>query len=259
MNPRTSMINGNATREMLANVVTPAPSKNYVPVPFSEFVDLVEDRCHNQNFEIVDSCFELSRANKVKGETDLTTAQRMFGVLVLKDKERDWISPVLGLRSGHDKHLSLQMALGGTRVTVCSNMEFAGEIVTCRKHTGSIKARMSDWITLALSKQRDSYAEQIERIEAYKGVELPNDGAFADHLIVQAVEAGVISQKFPVWSGVKNEYLEPSHAEHLVDGKHTAYTFWNACTDSWKDSSMMNVPDQSRKLTDFMKLAVLNN
>ena len=41
---------------------------------------------------------------------------------------------------------------------------------------------------------------------------------------------------------VVNEYYEPSHEEHLVDGKRTVWTLHNAVTESLKGVGMATLP-----------------
>ena len=143
------MLHGGAkpcTLDELRLTPTPEPTKTHTPIPHAEMVDTVCKFAKVEGLEILD--MELGvQAGKDKDTGLVLQAARMFGLLTIglpggtqgapQLAEREY-SVMLGLRNSHDKAFAWGLTLG-SRVFVCDNLCFSGEITINKKHTGGIR------------------------------------------------------------------------------------------------------------------------
>jgi hypothetical protein len=149
-------------RADLWKLPAPAPVNRYVPVPHSTVARVVSD--------------QLAGVALVKSErwTVSNYGRRLFGVIDLalnigSGLPGGGVSVALGVRSSYDKRLSLGI-VAGSRVMVCSNLAFSGEISYKRKHTLNGLSDFSSQVINAISK-----------IQAYREVEAARFQRWANH------------------------------------------------------------------------------
>src|SRR5689334_9277131 len=112
------------TREQLALVPTPPPTRSFKPVPHLELVDTLERALAVSNIAIRKEQFALRR----DGST-------LFGVLQLAYEDTPDGTAALGLRTANNRTMSIQIC-AGLSVFVCDNMVFRGDLIALnRKHT----------------------------------------------------------------------------------------------------------------------------
>jgi hypothetical protein len=209
------------TREQLHQLPVPAPlGRFHNPIPFGDFADAVAYRCEAFGLEVVSDEYAVSH-----------NGNRFFGVLEIGFPEvssPDW-SLQIGVRGSHDQTLPRGLTLG-SRVLVCSNLCFHGELGTFHtRQTTHVQERLPDLISRAVEKVPSVAQRNLERFDAYRKTPLTRrDG---DATLVELLRRGALSPS--QLARARLEWDEPSFEAHAEDGL-TAWRLFNACTQALK-------------------------
>ena len=160
------------------------------------------------------------------------------------EDEEPLFQHVVGLRSSWNKTFSNQLVMG-TRVFVCDNLAFSGEIMLRRKNTQHAQRDLPEMAQRAVDQVSGHQVNEEKRTEAYQKSWLGPLKARAT--IMNAIEAKVLGGSKALQ--VLREFEQPAHREHLnSDGEHTIWTLRNAFTEAFKDFSLNTLPARSRYL-----------
>ena len=221
----TKVIGAQALRQF----ATPAPlGRFHKPTPFVDFAELVEHRLGRQ-FDIALSEYAVSKdGNKMFGMIELAPLE---GELITADEWRMQI----GVRSSHDQSLQTGLTMG-TRVLVCSNLCFTGDIGRWdTKNTTYKMDRLPLLVEDAVAKLPQFIQREGARRDAYKLRELkPRIG---DAALVEVYRRGGLTSA--QLGRAIDQWHEPEHAEHAQDG-HNVWRAWNAVTEALKPTGANN-------------------
>lgn len=224
-----------ATKADLDAVPVPEPTESYHPVPYGRFIEEVELHVPRFGLQVQSSVFALAREGA-----------QMFGVLTCTNGHggEDY-ALAIGARSSYDKSLAVSLT-GGTRVWICDNLAFSGEVTMHRKHTVHVFRDLPDLIYRMLSQVSSMRGRIDGEIAAMKVRELPP--AHAHHLMVEAVKANVLpASRLPK---VIEAWEEPRHEEFAP---RTAWSLFNAFTEVQKGSGPRAQMDGSLKLSSLFR------
>lgn len=219
------------TRDAVYEIVTPEPShrgekkqKMHYPIPHTLLLEEVEKNLVENGYEVVQQAHALTQEG-----------QRYYGLIEVRHTapsvallDDPSVTPdyglVIGLRNAHDGTYSAALAMG-SRVFVCDNLGFSGEVLIGRRHTRNIARDIPLMIPRAFGALSVERVNLETRIEAYKGAEI-NDRD-ANDLIVRAL---VDEKIFPTKSlpHVVQEWRTPSHDEFQ---ERTIWSLFNAFTE----------------------------
>jgi hypothetical protein len=214
-------------RDAVYNVATPAAVGGHHPIPHAALLEQVEKHIASSGYGIKQAAFGLHDRPDPHAKGEIIPGSNFFGLLEL-DAREDGYGLCIGLRNSHNAQFAASIAIG-SRVFVCDNLAFSGEVKIARKHTVHITRDLPQCVSAAVGRITDQRVAQAQRIEAYKRTVLSVEKA--DHLLIEflrnrAVNASDIGK-------VLAEYDNPSHPEHLgVDGQHTVWTLFNAVTEA---------------------------
>ncbi len=229
------------TREELRTVPTPAPTGTHFPVAYDAYVDMIEDSFDRVGLKFGDTAFATNREHG-----------QFFGMAEVKGltmKQNDWAT-VCGFRGSHDKSLARSLVIGD-QVFVCDNLCFSGEIQFGRKQTTNILRDLPDLIHGAVAQIKGVHEQQEVRYDRYHEATLKD--SVVNHTIIQMLRTGIINTQRV--EKVVNEYYEPSHDEHLVEGKRTVWTLHNAATEALKGVGMASLPRRTIQLQGLLDQA----
>jgi len=227
-------------RSALQGVNTPKATRSFQPVPHHTFVDMIEDALSTVGLRFGEQAHALNREG----------AQYFGMARILGLQENDTWSTVVGFRGSHDHSLARGVVFGDG-VFVCDNLAFSGEIQFGRKHTTNIMRDLKPLILDAVGQVRSRAEHQAIRYERYQQAELKD--SVVNHTIIQMLRAGVINTQRV--EKVVNEYYEPSHVEHLIDGKRKVWTLHNAATEALKGCGLATLPSRTIKLQELLDKA----
>jgi hypothetical protein len=118
------------TRDQLALIAAPEPTKSWRPIPHIELVQTLQQALWENRIGIREEKFALRH----DGST-------LFGVLQLAYKDTRDGQAALGIRTSNDKSMSIQIC-AGLSVFVCDNLVFRGDLIALnRKHTAGLDLR----------------------------------------------------------------------------------------------------------------------
>lgn len=219
-------------REQVDLVETPPVDGTYYPIAHSLLLGQVEQTLSGAGLRVVDQTHALWR-----------NGARYFGLLEVRNGENaDDYGLTVGIRNSHDRRFSASLAIG-TRVFVCDNLAFSGEVTLARKHTRFIVDDLPRVVAKSIAALTDQRYTQDARIAAYKSTELVDSQAH--DLLIRAIDAKAI----PVSAvpDVLTEWRAPRHQE-FVDAGRTAWRLFNAFTEAYKGLAAPNLLKRSQAL-----------
>ena len=210
------------TFEELGNYMLPEKTDTYVPVGHQQLVNTVK-RIGSDHFN----------HEPLNGQIEVNkTGAQMFGTLSWQGDDGSNIS--VGFRNSYDKSMAVGLC-AGAQIVVCSNMMFAGDVLSMRKHTGNITADLDDLVE-DLVKQADGiYAKTVDDSHLMQEMRLTdsmvgdffgqlfvNEGILNGSQLKKATSEWFKSPTFKdrtVWSAYNavTEALKSSHTSHALD------------------------------------------
>ena len=167
-----------ATLEQIENVKTPDKTKTYQPVTHMELINLVKEQAHRslRGYDFIDESYGVSPKS---GET---FGQKLFGVLTYRHQDFEpGISGMdfsIGVRNSYDQSLAAGFCVG-TKVFVCDNLCFSGDIRVSRKHTGDALSDLQSLVSNAMMIAPGKHRSIEHDAELMRDYELTNDQAYA--------------------------------------------------------------------------------
>lgn len=206
-----------ATLEQVAVVVTPEARGEWVPIPHLTLLDSVKTALLESGMRVTSEAFGL-----------WVDGSRFFAVLGVQNGEnRPDYQTLVGLRNSHDMSIAAGLVLG-SRVFVCDNNAFSGEVSFARKHTTNILRDLPILSTRAVERLHAIRGWQDERIEAYKAYELGEERT-VNNFVVETLDAGILPA-----TKIKPLLKEWRTPRHDAFKPRCAWSFFNAYTETMK-------------------------
>lgn len=207
-----------ATRDQVFKAETPKPEGSYYPIPHKAYVETVLKFLDENNFKVTKEQHGLAKED-----------ERYFGLLHLQHAKHEnptygWC---LGLRNSHDKSVSCRMA-AGTRVFVCDNLAFSGEVNLARRHTKHAMSDLQHLLGRAIGKLGALYTHTEERYRRYQEAEITNSDA--NDIVIRAVEQQAINPMDIMH--VVQGWKKPEHKEFEP---RTLWSLFNAMTGAHRE------------------------
>jgi len=208
-----------ATEEQVNAVAVPERTRSYTPIPHGRLIDQLRKvlPMHGMKLE------RLSLGLAADGN-------RLFGVadVVNGTAAPDW-GVAVGFRNSYDKSIALNLC-AGSRVFVCDNLAFHGEVMLNRKHVGSIDYDLPSMVNELVSGVVEFKRDMFAQIDTFKAAEI-ND-ARAHDVVCRSVRAGVLASQSV--APVLEQWYEPKHEAFAP---RTAWSLFNAFTEVAKGRS----------------------
>lgn len=243
------------TRAELSILPVPAArGARHICRPFIEDVELVDHFLGGEGYAITDEAFG------VKTGQDGLPAQ-FFGAIEIRPKtlsgeyipaagDKDFALTV-GIRGSYDQSLQRGLAVG-SRVFVCDNLAFSGEITINTKQTLNVASRIPGLLRDAVQRIPGVAEQQNYRFDAYRNKQIKRWAG--DAVLIECVRRGILNPS-NVGQAIK-EWDEPRHAEHAAQG-FSAWRLFNAVTEAIKPSNterahILPAWDRTTKLTQYL-------
>jgi hypothetical protein len=176
---------------------------------------------------------------------------RLFGLIeVRSDVSETWTTNI-GVRASHDQSVSRGMVFG-SRVLVCSNLCFHGELGEVRtKQTVHMDTRIDTLVDRSIEKLAPAIEFRADKFDRYQRMETtPSQG---DNHLVNLYRHGAFS---PSQLGkALNEWDEPSYEQHGLFGT-SVWQLFNAATEALKPTgqnvNMELVRERSELVSNYM-------
>jgi len=204
-------------KDVLFDVPTPSATKTWFPLPHWAVLEEVGHQLLNSGFTITDETHALSHEGA-----------RYFGVLSvsLPTKSESDYAWVVGVRNSHDQTYPAGL-VAGTRVFVCDNLAFSGEVRISRKHTKYAMRDLRHLTARAVGQLGDKFYQLDCRLDAYK-CRMLND-AEAHDIVIRAVDCQAITT-----SQIPDVLEQWRYSAHSAFRERTAWSLFNAFTEVHK-------------------------
>ena len=216
-------------------VEPPKETRSYNVVPYQTLAGMVETKCEKllgSQYEMIDSEYMLARGD-----------QHFFGLVTMKNSSTD-MNLSVGYRNSYNKQLSVSLACG-SQVIVCSNLMITGDVFVMRKNTTNAYLDLESLSTDAILSADTSFRKAKDIKFISEQIDMSNKSAY--QMLGFLVGNGVIGTR--QMKRALEEWDKPSY-DH---GINTAWTFYNAVTESLKSSQLS---DKLVKLSDFNDMFV---
>jgi len=205
--------------EELAGVPLPEETTTYKPVAYHDLVMNVKNIADDL---LVDKTYE--KANYALSKDD----QRFFAVLQYRDNETENIGYAIGLRSSHNRSMSIGMCIGA-QVFVCDNLAFTGSVKYMRTHTKNVFQDLEDKLVSTIYSSKDKFANILKDKDNMQNVIMNDDKAYSflgrlgGYGILQSQQ---LSKAYKLWR-------KPPHVEFE---DNSLWSLYNACTEALKST-----------------------
>lgn len=218
--------------------------------PFEDDVAMITDFMSTVGLKIKDEAFGV-KFNKDNSPTQFFGVMEVAPANVL---DGEFIpaefGTMIGLRGSYDESLPRGLAVG-SRVFVCDNLAFSGEVKFQTRQTTNIDKRMPALLRSAVGQIPDLFHAQQARFDRYRCVELKprwGDAAPIELLRRDVLNVHTIGTAMREWD-------KPTHPEHMATGR-TVWTFHNAITEAIKPpggrANVLPAWTRTTKLTKFL-------
>lgn len=225
--------NGVMTRNELALIPTPDPTRTHRPVPHIEIVNAIADSLSYRHIGIVGEEYAVSH-----------DGARLFGVIDL-EPEFDGCRFSLGLRNAHDKSMRLGLTVG-YRVMVCMNMAFHGDFTPLlAKHSASLDVK--DAIALGVDRMQRNFGPMTEQVKAWKSSQIEDD--YAKLVIYKAFVEDQLDAPKHLARITHDMYFNPQHEEF---NPRTFFSLSNAFTGAMKTLEPVPMHRSTAALAPFL-------
>lgn len=163
---------------VLQDLPTPEATRTHVPIAHVAVVDMVKYALGFYGHQIVAEDFGIT-----------PDTMRFFGVLSLKSPDGGYTDTV-GLRNSHDRTFPIGISFG-SRVFVCDNLAFSGDVVIRRKHTVHAKRDLPGIVSEVVEPLAVKRRQQRAQFDRYQTTDLTD--AEVDQLIMRLYRMHVIS------------------------------------------------------------------
>ena len=204
-------------RNSLYEVPTPPSTTTWYPLSHTSVLNEIELQLRGCGFLITEEAHALSH-----------NGDRYFGILCVTLPNRNitdfgW---VVGLRNSHDQTYPAGL-VAGTRVFVCDNLAFSGQVQISRKHTRFAERDLRHLTARAVGQLGNRLAALDQRVLHYKETKIRD--ARAHDMVIRAVDAQAITT-----AQIPEVLTQWRHPDHEAFRPRTAWSLFNAFTEVHK-------------------------
>lgn len=223
----------------LGNFTPPEPTKTYTPMSHVELASMVKEAATRllPEMELISEDYGVSPKS---GEN---SGNRMFGVLTYEVPGCSDMGLSLGMRNSYDQSLSVGVC-SGSKVFVCDNLAFVGNVKVARKHTGELHAQMEKLISYSISQSPKHFQQVLEDRKELQNISLNDDQAWSILGVAygrELIKPRQLLLAMRAWQEPPQDAFRPRNA----------WSLYNAFTEALKSSSALDVMESHIDIHDF--------
>ena len=238
---------------------TPEPTATHRPVPHWQMVEEVHAEIASRGLAVAKESYGITQEGL-----------RMFGVIDTVDPAMpDGVGIAIGLRNSHDKAWAMGIC-AGTRVFVCDNLAFTGDVVRYRKHTSGIdpKVVVEGVLDMVLTHCHQE-GQWLAKLKDVPVTETEGKALFMDLWRGEVLPTPMVKEAFNLWEAAAKEPHQPLH--HILGvrdvdrgrpaggdgfamtvgelyGPRSLWSLYNVVTEVWKPLRNDNLVKRSARL-----------
>jgi hypothetical protein len=236
----------NVDLDVVREIATPEPTETWFPIPYGDFIDTVKESLQGVGLGIARE--EYGLWDEVARGTDVVHKGAMFFGLLTLDQGKEDYALSIGLRASHNQRFANSL-VAGSRVFVCDNLAFSGEVRINRKNTKFAYQDLVRMVMESMGKIGDLWKTQEQRYENYK--ETPLTEMQVHDILVRAMLAKAMPNSYI--TKVLNEWHEPQHDEFQP---RTLWSLQNAFTEVFKGTNVLETPRRTTRLHGLLDSVV---
>lgn len=218
-------------RRAIYEIPTPPGTDTWYPLSHGGLIHEVESQLTSAGFLLTGETHALSHGGaRYFGLFEVSTPGRA-------DRDYCW---TVGIRNSHDKSIPAGL-VAGSKVFVCDNLSFTGEVRISRKHTRFAARDLRHLTARAVGQLGDRFHQLDNRIDAYRQRRVTNPQAH--DVVIRAVDCRAITPKQV--PDMLHEWREPRHGEFRP---RTAWSLFNAATEVMKGVNPHTVVKRTQAL-----------
>lgn len=247
------------TREEVEELPLPvAMGSRHIIRPLTQDVDLIEEEVNKLGLQIIDSGYAVKFQESSKyfrnPDAALPKQAQVFGIFEI-GRTKSLMSPyegtkdfsiMVGLRGSYDQSLPRGIAVG-SRVFVCDNLAFSGQIHMHTKQTLNIDTRVKEFIRQAIQELPNFIELQDKTFNNFKDYSITHDRG--ENIIIDMFRQEKLSSRGLV--EVLKEWDNPS----FFHGEDSIWSLFNAITQTYKNDEKLvinNIWDNSIETTQYL-------
>ena len=223
--------------EILKSIPLPKKTSSYIPVSHFDILNKINNHAPN-HWHIKNYNLRLTKNGK-----------QLFGTADFYISGYNNLISI-GFRNSYNKSISAGFC-AGSRVIVCSNLMFTGDIVRMRRHTRNILTDI-DVIIKEVISYGEKNAKQLKRdMKLFQSIKINNKEAakiigeaFFNNNIFNSSQVNVIKKEW-----MFGDYSQMNGLNEICK-QRTLYSLYQACTHALKSSNPNNI---LTKYTDLHK------
>jgi Domain of unknown function (DUF932) len=230
------------TEAELASYEAPDATPTYHAISHHDFLHRVREHLPMFGLEETRSRFAVRGGGK-----------KFYGILDLKSSVvSDDVGLVLGMKSSYDRSSSYYLP-AGTRVFICDNEAFSGDIMVKRRHSTNSWKDMDYIIYDTLRQLTEMFFQKTIFFDSLKNIHLTKQES--DHILMEGMRAKAIAPRFlPTVELIYRDGKIPVHqlSNQTFDSafeKNTAWRLMNAFTQFYKGREPWQIMDESTRLS----------
>jgi hypothetical protein len=228
--------------DMVKAVPTPDRTRTWGVVGHGDFVDLLAEAVHANNYDITKQEYSLSK-----------DGGKMFGIFTLDVGDPEG-ARMIGFRNSINKTLAAGIT-AGRRVFVCDNLAFSGEFIDYYKHVGRLTvAVLKDAAFTAISTvdgKMKVFEEWHRELHVKKMTKTD-----AQVLTFRAIESGVLPAGN--FSRFYDLFFEKVNNQNAAVYEDDLYGFHGAMTQIWGQNSLISTGPRHGGLVKLIDDAVID-
>ncbi len=232
------MLHAGAQHVSLDDVIAatpPAPTNTWYPIGYGDLVQTTRGSLEASGLKVAGEEYAM-----------FGDAEMFFGLLTLTGGA-DYAVTV-GLRSSYNQRFAASIA-AGSRVFVCDNLAFSGEIRVNRKQTRFAYSDLQRMVMEAMGRLGGLWKDQATRFEAYK--RRPLTDSEVHDLLVRSMDAKVMACAYI--AKVLEEWRNPRHPEFE---ERTVWSLFNSYTEAFKATNPLDLTDRTVRLQGLLDSVV---
>ena len=231
--------------EDLATIPLPPARDRFVPMAHQDLYDRTVRNLSMLNYEPVKPQFLVDHTKQKFVATFGIKRNEYAHDSLPQDFANDDYQFEVGVINSNDGTMSAKI-FTGTRVFVCANGQWSGEVQLSRKHTRNaaddINRALRDFVFDLEDTRRETFAS-FDQLKEYD---------FSSKSEVHDFVVESCNQKILPWQHAPKVLEHWNNPEHHEFKDRNGYCLFNAYTSHWRDTNQFSLSDKTRRLRTFI-------
>lgn len=231
--------------EQLATIPLPPARDRFVPLAHKDLYDRTIYNLARYNYKPVKPQFLVDHTKQKFVATFGIKRNEYAHDSLPQDFANDDYQFEIGLINSNDGTMSAKI-FTGTRVFVCANGQWSGEVQLSRKHTINAVSDIDDSLIKFTHGLDDTRRKTFEDFDKLKELDFSSKSEVHDFVVETC------NQKILPWQHAPKVLEHWNNPEHDEFKDRNGYCLFNAYTSHWRDANQFSLSDKTRRLRKYI-------